>query len=95
MPSAPLDRITAALARIEAASARRAAAVDRLAERHSALRTRMADAIAALDVIISDTESVAESAENEIVEDATDDSDTGGGDGDMALETRTGDMNDG
>ncbi len=57
MAVSTIDRISAAITRIEAASANRATAADALARRHAALRTRMADAIAALDELIVQTES--------------------------------------
>lgn len=47
------ERIDAAIARIEAASARRARATDADAARHAALRARMTEAIAALDDVIA------------------------------------------
>ena len=56
MAASPLDRITAAIARIEAISADKTRAIDHLAQRNAALRTRMADAIAALDQIIAQDE---------------------------------------
>ena len=46
------DRIDAALARIEAAIATRAASAEALARRHAALKARMAEAVAALDDVI-------------------------------------------
>ena len=49
----PLDRIDAAIARIAAAAARRAQASDALTNRHAALRTRMTEAVAALDDVIA------------------------------------------
>lgn len=49
----PIDRIHAAIARIEAASAKREHAGEALVQRHAALRTRMADAVAALDDVIA------------------------------------------
>ncbi|MEN2785238.1 hypothetical protein ABC969_02250 [Sphingomonas qilianensis] len=49
----PIDRIDAAIARIAAAAARRAQASDALAKRHAALRTRMTEAVAALDEVIA------------------------------------------
>lgn len=52
-----LDRIERALARIEAASARRAFEADALERRHSALRERVEEAIAALDTLIDRQES--------------------------------------
>ena len=54
MPDAPAaDRIDAALARIEAAIAARAADGDALARRHAALKARMAEAVAALDDVVA------------------------------------------
>ncbi|WP_375404209.1 hypothetical protein [uncultured Sphingomonas sp.] len=46
-------RIDAALARIEAAIEARARAADALARRHAALKARMAEAVTALDDVIS------------------------------------------
>lgn len=46
-------RIDAALARIEAAIDARARAADALARRHAALKARMAEAVTALDDVIS------------------------------------------
>lgn len=52
-PASPaLDRIERALARIEAAAARRAFDADALRRRHSALRGKVEDAIDALDSLI-------------------------------------------
>ncbi|PAV74026.1 hypothetical protein WR25_01215 [Diploscapter pachys] len=51
-PSA-VDRIDAAIARIETAIAARAAAGDALARRHAALKARMAEAVSALDDVIA------------------------------------------
>lgn len=51
-PSA-VDRIDAAIARIENAIAARAAAGDALARRHAALKARMAEAVSALDDVIA------------------------------------------
>ncbi|WP_315761249.1 hypothetical protein [Sphingomonas sp. Y38-1Y] len=48
-----IDRIEAAIARIERASASRAYAGDSLARRHAALRARMEEAVAALDALIA------------------------------------------
>ena len=53
MTGTPIERIHAAIARIEAASARRAEAGEALARRHAALRTRMTEAVAALDDVIA------------------------------------------
>jgi hypothetical protein len=47
------DRIEKALARIEAAARARAYAGERLAERHAVLRSRMEEAIAAIDLLIN------------------------------------------
>ena len=47
-----LDRIERALARIEAAAARRAFDADALTRRHTALREKVEGAIAALDSLI-------------------------------------------
>ncbi|MCC2975820.1 hypothetical protein LK533_03910 [Sphingomonas sp. PL-96] len=55
-----LSRIDAALARIEAAARARLAATDSLEHRHAALRTSMAEAIAALDQVIASDEGTAE-----------------------------------
>ncbi|QNQ11584.1 hypothetical protein [Sphingomonas alpina] len=52
-PSSATDRIEVAIARIEAAMAARARATEVLAIRHEALRSRMIEAIAALDDIIA------------------------------------------
>jgi hypothetical protein len=52
-PNAALDRIDRAIARIETAMAGRARATEILARRHAKLRTRMEEAIAALDQIIA------------------------------------------
>ena len=49
----PSERIDAALARIEAAIAARAAGAEALARRHAALKARMAEAVAALDDVIA------------------------------------------
>ena len=49
----PSERIEAALARIEAAAAARAYDNDRLATRHTALREKVQDAVAALDALIA------------------------------------------
>jgi hypothetical protein len=51
-PSA-LDRIERALARIEAAAARRAFDAERLEHRHAVLRGKVEQAIAALDAVIA------------------------------------------
>jgi hypothetical protein len=47
------ERIDAALARIEAAIADRARTADALARRHAALKARMAEAVSALDDVIT------------------------------------------
>jgi hypothetical protein len=52
-PTTALDRIDRALARIEAAAAARTAANTALTRRHETLRTRMAEAVAALDAVIA------------------------------------------
>ena len=52
-PPAVMARIDAALQRIEAAAARKAEAAEAIARRHGALRTRMAEAVAALDDLIA------------------------------------------
>ena len=52
-PNTPLDRIDRALARIEAAAAARTANGTALMQRHETLRTRMAEAVAALDAVIA------------------------------------------
>lgn len=51
--SPTLDRIDRALARIEAAAAARTASNVALVHRHETLRTRMAEAVAALDAVIA------------------------------------------
>jgi hypothetical protein len=51
-PSA-VDRIDVAIARIEAQIAARSEAADALANRHAALKARMAEAVAALDDVIA------------------------------------------
>ena len=48
-----VDRIDAAIARIEAQIAARADAADALARRHAALKARMAEAVSALDDVIA------------------------------------------
>ena len=48
-----LDRIERALARIETAATARDAARAALQQRHETLRTRMGEAIAALDAVIA------------------------------------------
>jgi len=48
-----IDRIEAAIRRIEAAGAARAAETQALARRHAALRARMAEAVTALDAVIA------------------------------------------
>lgn len=52
-PASAAERIDRAIARIEAASARRKAEADALTERHAALRRSMADAVAALDDVLA------------------------------------------
>lgn len=49
----PRLRIDAAIARIEAAAARRRDAADDLARRHETLRRRMGEAIAAIDQLLA------------------------------------------
>ncbi|GGA49963.1 hypothetical protein [Sphingomonas psychrolutea] len=51
-PPTALDRIDRALARIEVAAALRDTSRARLIARHAALRSRMAEAIAALDAVL-------------------------------------------
>ena len=48
-----VDRIDAAIARIETQIAQRTQAADALATRHAALKARMAEAVAALDDVIA------------------------------------------
>lgn len=50
--SPALTRIERAIARIEAAAAKRAFEADRLARRHATLREKVEDAIDALDALI-------------------------------------------
>ncbi|MEG3174759.1 hypothetical protein U1872_00845 [Sphingomonas sp. RB3P16] len=52
-PAPILDRIDHALARIEAAAAARTANHAALVRRHETLRTRMAEAVGALDAVIA------------------------------------------
>jgi hypothetical protein len=52
-PTSAVDRIDAAIARIEAQIAHRAEAGEALARRHAALKARMAEAVAALDDVIA------------------------------------------
>ena len=52
-PILAVDRIDAAIARIEAQSASRAEAADALTTRHAALKARMGEAVAALDDVIA------------------------------------------
>ncbi len=52
-PIPAATRIDAALARIEAAIDARARAADALARRHAALKARMAEAVTALDDVIT------------------------------------------
>ena len=47
------ERIDAAIARIEAAIAKRTKDAESLAQRHDALKARMAEAVAALDDVIA------------------------------------------
>ena len=49
----PRQRIDAAIARIEAAAARRRDAADDLHHRHETLRARMGEAIAAIDGLLA------------------------------------------
>ena len=51
-PPTALDRIDRALARIEVAAALRDTSRARLIARHETLRSRMAEAIAALDAVL-------------------------------------------
>ena len=51
--TAAVDRIDAAIARIEVAITARARSSDSLAKRHAALKARMAEAVAALDDVIT------------------------------------------
>ena len=51
-PPIAVDRIDRALARIDAAIAARDAGHARLIERHETLRSRMAEAVAALDALL-------------------------------------------
>lgn len=56
LPAAPVsaaDRIERAIARIEAASARRMREAEALGRRHAALRESMTEAVAALDDVIA------------------------------------------
>ncbi|MEG8054111.1 hypothetical protein QP185_14245 [Sphingomonas aerolata] len=55
LPDGPtaVDRIDAAIGRIEAAIHARAESGDALARRHAALKARMAEAVAALDDVIT------------------------------------------
>ena len=48
-----LDRIDGAIARIEAAVEARSRSADTLTRRHAALKSRMAEAVAALDEVIT------------------------------------------
>jgi hypothetical protein len=52
-PTSAVDRIDAAIARIETQIASRADAGEALARRHAALKARMAEAVAALDDVIA------------------------------------------
>ncbi len=51
--SSAVDRIDAAIARIEAAIDARTRSGDALAKRHAALKARMVEAVAALDDVIT------------------------------------------
>ena len=55
-PPPALDRIDRAIARIEAAVAERARATEAAAHRHTALRTRIEQAISTLDDVIARSE---------------------------------------
>ena len=50
---AALARIEAAMARIEAAAAAQASAAESMKRRHATLRTRMTEAVAALDDVLA------------------------------------------
>ena len=52
-PPTALDRIEAAIGRIEAANAARLGSSATIARRHAALKARMAEAVAALDDVIA------------------------------------------
>ena len=52
-PVSAADRIERAIARIETAAKARARAMESLDARHAALRSRMAEAVAALDDVIA------------------------------------------
>lgn len=52
-PPSAIDRIDLAIARIETQIAQRTQAADALAQRHAALKARMAEAVAALDDVIA------------------------------------------
>lgn len=51
---APMQRIEAALARIDRAATRQRAALNDLRHRHGALRNRMSEAITALDSLLGE-----------------------------------------
>lgn len=51
--ASPLSRIDAALARIEAANARRDREAEAIRTRHAALKARMSEAVAALDDVLA------------------------------------------
>ena len=51
--ASPLDRIDAALARIETAIARREREAQAIRTRHAALKARMSEAVAALDDVLA------------------------------------------
>ncbi|HEX8302267.1 hypothetical protein [Sphingomonas sp.] len=53
MADDPADRIEQALARIEAASAAKSYALERMQQRHARLRTRIEDTVASLDTLIA------------------------------------------
>ena len=55
-PPSALDRIDHAITRIETAAAARTASSVALAERHATLRTRMSEAIGALDAVLTPPE---------------------------------------
>ena len=56
MSDQPVDRIEAALARIEAAVAARSAEAKALARRHAQLRERVAEAVTAIDDLVTERE---------------------------------------
>ena len=53
MAADPAHRIEQALARIEAAGAKRSYALDRLQQRHAKLRARIEEAVASLDTLVA------------------------------------------